>query len=69
MLRPPYLVIRALLVGGFSANDQSCNLCIDIVSAIEGFLTDGTTQDDIIAWVEQVLFLYVNSTHAQHSII
>ena len=69
MIKATYLVIFAILVGDFSANEQACTLCIDIVSTIENFLNDGATQDDIIAWVEQVLLFYVNSTHAQHSII
>ena len=62
MTKSTYLVIFAILVGGFSANEQACMLCIDIVSTIENFLNDGATQDDIIAWAEQVLlFIYIKS--------
>ena len=54
MAKAIYVALIAILLAGLSANDLTCNLCIDIVSAIEDFLTDGATQDDIIAWLEQV---------------
>ena len=54
MAKAIYVALIAIFLAGLSANDLTCNLCIDIVSAIEDFLTDGATQDDIIAWLEQV---------------
>ena len=54
MIKAIYIALVAIFIAGFSANDEACNLCIDIVSAIEQFLIDGATQDDIIAWAEQV---------------
>jgi len=35
------------------SNDIECKLCLDIVSAVEEFLKDGATQDDIIEYLEQ----------------
>ena len=35
--------------------DLTCNLCIDVVQAIEDFVEDGHNQEDIIAIAEAVL--------------
>ena len=37
------------------ANNELCNLCVDIVSSIEEYLQDGHTQDEIIAVLDQVI--------------
>ena len=37
------------------ANNELCNLCVDIVSSIEAYLQDGHTQDEIIAILDQVI--------------
>jgi len=53
MVKAIYVALIATFLAGLSANDLTCQLCIDVVSAVEDFLTDGATQDDIIAWLEQ----------------
>ena len=56
MSRTVNLALLLLCITGLSSNDIECQLCIDIVSAIEDFLIDGATQDDIIEWAEQVYY-------------
>ena len=51
-----YLTLILSFLAGISSNDIECQLCIDIVSAVEDFITDGATQDDIIEWAEQVIW-------------
>ena len=62
MIKVISYIFVVLFVVGVSAdglnNGEACQLCIDIVSAIEDFLTNGATQDDIIAWAEQVYHPY-----------
>ena len=53
-----YLTLIVSFFAGLSSNDIECQLCIDIVSAIEDFITDGATQDDIIQWAEQVILCF-----------
>ena len=57
MSQTVYLALVLLFVTGLSSNDIECQLCIDIASAIEDFLVDGATQDDIIEWAEQVNYI------------
>ena len=40
------------------ANNELCDLCVDIVSSIEAYLQDGHTQDEIIAVLDQVKILF-----------
>ena len=40
------------------ANNELCDLCIDIVSSIEAYLQDGHTQEEIIAVLDQVKILF-----------
>ena len=50
------IVLLATFAASLSANgytgELTCNLCIDIVKAVEDFLEDGHNQDDIIAIAE-----------------
>merc|ERR1712018_19509 len=50
------IVLLAIFASSLSANgytgELTCNLCIDIVKAVEDFLEDGHNQDDIIAIAE-----------------
>ena len=38
----------------YSGDDDTCRLCIDFVTALDAFLTDDPTQEDIIKFIEQV---------------
>ena len=49
-----FFSLVAAFFAGLHSNDIECTLCLDIVSAVEAFLIDGATQDDIIEWAEQV---------------
>ena len=40
------------------ANNELCDLCVDIVSSIEAYLQDGHTQEEIIAVLDQVKILF-----------
>ena len=52
-------VYFATLFASFWANgytgDLTCNLCIDVVQAVEDFVEDGHNQEDIIAIAEAVI--------------
>ena len=56
------VVLLAIFAASLSANgytgELTCNLCIDIVKAVEDFLEDGHNQEDIIAIAEAVLIFY-----------
>ena len=40
------------------ANNELCDLCVDIVSSIEAYFQDGHTQEEIIAVLDQVKILF-----------
>ena len=61
MIKGISYIFMAIVIGvsADEKHDEACQLCIDIVSAIEDFLANGATQDDIIAWAEKVYYPYV----------
>ena len=66
MFKVIYLALIATFFIGIPANEEFCQLCIDIVSAIEDFLEDGANQDDIIAFLDTVYLTYIILIHGQN---
>merc|ERR1712198_617736 len=52
------LLISALVASTFAApkanNDLTCSICVDVITDIDEFITDTTTEDQIIAFFKEI---------------
>ena len=50
------LLMAAVAVGSVrgSANDLLCNICLDIVTDIDSWITSDTTEDQIVDWMHMI---------------
>ena len=44
-----------LLENGPEPKDLLCDICIDIITDLDQWLTSDTTEDQIVEWIEQVM--------------
>merc|ERR1719429_127790 len=45
---------RDLLKKGLEPKDLLCDICIDVITDLDQWLTSDTTEDQIVEWIEQV---------------
>merc|ERR1712107_260735 len=48
---------RDLLKNGPEPKDLLCDICIDVITDLDQWLTSDTTEDQIVEWIEQVFDL------------
>merc|ERR1711971_989641 len=52
------LLLSAFVASTFAApkttNDLTCNICVDIITDIDEFITDTTTEDQIVAFFKEI---------------
>merc|ERR1712107_447174 len=46
--------LRDLLENGPEPKDLLCDICIDVITDLDQWLTSDTTEDQIVEWIEQV---------------
>merc|ERR1719264_1993808 len=52
------LLISALVASTFAApkatNDLTCTICVDVITDLDNFITDATTEDQIVAFFKEI---------------
>merc|ERR1719264_906193 len=52
------LLISALVASTFAApkatNDLTCTICVDVITDLDNFITDATTEDQIMAFFKEI---------------
>merc|ERR1712233_134582 len=52
------LLISAFVASALAApkttNELTCNICVDVITDLDNFITDATTEDQIIAFFKEI---------------
>jgi len=52
------LLISALVASTFAApkatNELTCTICVDVITDLDNFITDATTEDQIVAFFKEI---------------
>ena len=60
MLKLLLLVAMAGVAVSAPSNELLCSLCVDIVTDLDEFITSDTTEQQIVEFVEQVIYLFLS---------
>ena len=61
MLKLLLLVAMAGVAVSAPSNELLCSLCVDIVTDLDEFITSDTTEQQIVEFVEQVIYLFLSN--------
>merc|ERR1711922_119244 len=53
-IRVKFALLLSALAAPKASNQLTCNICVDIITDIDEFITDTTTEDQIVAFFKEI---------------